>query len=399
MKAVPHKWTDHHTHRLFHLTMLTHASFLVIMILSSSLIWAWQVQSTSILITAEVHAINPSPAVILDPNNGGSLFSGKESSLPQEKAPSSRKPSEMTLDQKEPAVIFLPFVPDLKSPGKALPALEKINIPGIGPVPLVRASAPVFSGHTNIPFAWIYLEIHSLVVRATTQADEHGNWSWQSSENLENGLHRIVITSIDPNDDQIQASSEYNFYIDPHTIPEARPLPANKPSPNNRDNLFDVLVSIPTQFKEISAGDQLLAKIKLVNFGKVGHPVDVGVSYTIEDEQNNLIMENSETVAVATQLSYVKTFQTASNLPVGQYRLIVRVPSEDLIATSTEVFGIVHSPLAAISAGKQANSLMFQGLMGLLFLFSLILYFEYNKVVTLSHHIRMITEKDLPSQI
>ena len=393
MRLIPKNWTHHHAHRAFHLAMLTHTLLMVGIILSAVCVLSWRAQgvSESVAISAEVEVINDTPAII---------ESGFSNTFSQPIAPGIvPAPEEVTLDHKEPEVEVIVETNEPEDLAqKESTKLSTIRVPGLGMVPLYHSTAPTFFGRTNIPFAWIYLEIHSVVIKVTTQADAEGYWNWESTEKLDGGLHKMLVTSVDPNNESTRATTRYDFYI---TVPTElhSAIPQNTPAIGNKGTLFDVFISIPTQFKKIAAGDDVVARIKLVNFGQAGHPVDVGVQYIIEDKDGEVIRQSSETIAVATQISLIKTFVTSSTLPPGTYRFIVRVPSKDIIATAFESFQVMDPEVIPIGNGKLDYTMLFQTLLAMIILFSLISYFEYNKVLALSDRIRRANEFDLASQI
>ncbi len=267
-------------------------------------------------------------------------------------------------------------------------------------LPVFETQNPTFLGTSDIPNAIVIISIHSSqVIQATTYADSSGSWSWQSGEAVLPGVHTINLTVQDPNDPLIFAKESLRFYINPAAV--AKPTPHYLQNPKfipslASNNLFDVIVKIPQQFQTVSPGDELVASIKLINFGSAGNPVDVIVQYIVEDSTGKIIMQSSQTMAVATQLSVLKTFYINPDLPEGTYKFTARVPSKDIIATSADSFtvkGGVFLPLS--SDGKVSYMIFFQALMALLFLFSLVLYFEYNKVSILSQIIKKVDEQDL----
>lgn len=398
MQTAPNKWTLHHTHRIFHLVILAHIFIVLVLVFSLIMIQAWQVQSQS----ADVNLTAKVPSIIDGPHitESGTSFSPPPAPTPTP-TPTPDQTPQPTLDKKAPMVESKPFAETPVGDDQTSQAKESatIEVPGVGSVPLLRTSTPTFRGHTNIAFALIYLEIHSTIIRATTQADQNGDWTWESTEILDKGLHKIIIESVDPNNEAIHATTTVNFYIKPATAQTKNTQPRNTVALDNGGNLFDILVSIPSQFQEIQPGDQLLAKIKLVNFGKAGQPVDVEVQYTIENDQGKVILQSSETLAVATQISFIKTFFTSQDLPSGFYKLITRVPSRNLIATATTTFKISGASVAALGNGKIDYSTVFQALIGLFLFFCIVGYMEFNKVTALSGIIRQIDETDLITQI
>lgn len=135
--------------------------------------------------------------------------------------------------------------------------------------------------------------------------------------------------------------------------------------------LFDILVEIPDTYKVLSAGDQILTSIKLVNIGSAGR-IDVYLDYEITDRQGNVVLKKRETVAVETQASFVRTFDLPENLPPGNYHLSARLTYFDgRFAESEHSFTIVE-PVKS-SAFQKKISYVILGIAGLgliLFLFA-----------------------------
>ncbi len=388
----PKPWTRHHAHRMYHLSFAMCFSFVAITVLWGSTLSWWQAQadqlslSGDVSLSATVQQINPGPAVAL----------GRGSSAPPGTSPGPEVPAN-PLPQ-----------PQLTSPSASVePEASALNSKKLVTLPSGKKTwvyvytnqYPQFSGRTNIPNALIFLEIHSAItIRATTTADKNGNWQWASPVPIPSGFHKLAIIAQDPNDSRIMAAAVMNFFIQPPAngiiaFPSPNVL---EPAPGNQGNLFDVFVKIPSRFKQFAPGEELIAQVKLINFGSPGTPVDTPVRYTIEDSNHKVIMESQDTVAVATQLSIVKTFFTSNSLPEGTYTLIVRVPTKDAIALASDTFELKGGPVLALSENVRVDfTLVFQALLALFFLFVIISYFEYNKAVNLSLVIKRASEQDL----
>lgn len=81
--------------------------------------------------------------------------------------------------------------------------------------------------------------------------------------------------------------------------------------------LFDIRM----EFTNEEIGEELVAKITLINFGEPGQ-VNTTVKYTISDAFGKIVYEETETVPVETQVEYLKTFGT-SKFGDGEYMLTV----------------------------------------------------------------------------
>jgi hypothetical protein len=106
--------------------------------------------------------------------------------------------------------------------------------------------------------------------------------------------------------------------------------------------IFDIIITIPNDYKIVNPGDQLLATIKLVNLGSAGR-IDVSLDYWIADSEQNILLENKETVAVETQASFVKTFVIPADAKSGQYSLNAKLTySETKQATAGDSFKVAE---------------------------------------------------------
>jgi hypothetical protein len=109
--------------------------------------------------------------------------------------------------------------------------------------------------------------------------------------------------------------------------------------------LFDIIVTIPSDYKIVNPGDQLLATIKLVNLASAGR-IDVSLDYWITDVEQNIISKNKETVAIETQASFVRTFDIPMNAKPGKYYLNAKLTySETGEATADNSFEIAEKQI------------------------------------------------------
>jgi hypothetical protein len=385
MRVAPKKWTYHHTQRLYHISMLAcfvFINFVIIFGIFAVLFEAnagqYSLTPESVGVSATVPGIASGPIEVAQSSNSSGGGGGYSSPLPAGVTP------QVTVRASDKA----PLQPVKTAGGKT------VNIPAYS------TQNPDFNGTTNIKDAIIFLDLNfSPQIHAATYADLDGNWSWFSGEAIRPGIYRLKVTAQDPEDLTLSANTGLDFEILPQAQPEFTPPYSSNlisPAPSKGGNLFDVLVKVPAQFQTIAPGDDLVANIKLINFGSAGNPVDVTVQYVIEDDHNQVIMESSQTVAVATQLSFLKTFNTNPSFPQGNYKLIVRVPSKDVIATSADSFTVKGEAVIPLGPGTKVNfTVFFQALLIMLFLFSLISYFEFNKVSVLSRFIKKVDEEDL----
>src|SRR4051812_38232432 len=71
-------------------------------------------------------------------------------------------------------------------------------------------------------------------------------------------------------------------------------------------------------YARVAPGESLPISVKLSNFGS-SNEVDITVNYGIFDTRGHQIYTTSETVAVQTTASYIKTLQIPLGTPAGNY--------------------------------------------------------------------------------
>lgn len=105
--------------------------------------------------------------------------------------------------------------------------------------------------------------------------------------------------------------------------------------------LFDISLDIPSKYKELLAGEELLLQTSLFNLGDLGK-TDVKIEYIIKDFEGNILLEESEVVGVETQVSFSKMIKLSSNLKPGDYVAIVQARYDGSLGGSNSVFRIVE---------------------------------------------------------
>jgi hypothetical protein len=128
-------------------------------------------------------------------------------------------------------------------------------------------------------------------------------------------------------------------------------------------SLFDIETTIPSQYKKVLPGAEILGTIKLLNVGSAGR-IDVFLKHWITGPAGQIISESRETVAVETQNYFVRAFDLPDNSPQGSYRLHTQLsyPGLKTEPISSAVF-IVESRAKNYGWG----ALAFLGVVGLLF--------------------------------
>lgn len=150
-------------------------------------------------------------------------------------------------------------------------------------------------------------------------------------KNLKDGLYYLRTTLSSPFGES-QAETSFN-------VAEEEP----KAWIIIRFSLFDIDVTIPDDYKQVSPGDELLSSIKLINVGSEGR-IDVFLDYEIRGPNGEILLKKKETVAVETQANFVRTFDIPDNTPPGQYTLYAKIIYADgKEAIGEELFEIVEA--------------------------------------------------------
>ncbi len=114
--------------------------------------------------------------------------------------------------------------------------------------------------------------------------------------------------------------------------------------------LFDISLDIPPKYKEILAGEELLLQSTLFNLGEVGK-TDVSIEYIIKDFEGNTIIQESEVVAVETQVSFSKFFKMPSDIKKGDYVAISQARYDGSLGSSSAIFRIVEKETPKLNTG------------------------------------------------
>ncbi len=110
-------------------------------------------------------------------------------------------------------------------------------------------------------------------------------------------------------------------------------------------SLFDISLDIPEENRIIKLGENLKGQITLIQAG-LQEPTDVAIHYIVKDFEDNVYLEESETIMVYKQKSYEHEFNT-QNLPVGDYVIGAEVIYEGGVATASYPFEVVEKEITS----------------------------------------------------
>jgi hypothetical protein len=109
----------------------------------------------------------------------------------------------------------------------------------------------------------------------------------------------------------------------------------------NPEALFDVSVSVLSNYKKISQGEKASVLIDMTNIGLSGKAVDVELSLYLADSEKKLVSDISkETIAVKTDLSITRKVVIPANLEDGVYLVIAEIKYNNLPASSYDTIEV-----------------------------------------------------------
>ena len=97
--------------------------------------------------------------------------------------------------------------------------------------------------------------------------------------------------------------------------------------------------------KEILAGEDLIVKIQLINFGKAER-TDVLLEYKITDSEGKNIFSQLESAAIETKLDLIKRISLPKDIDFGEYTLQVNAMYDGKIASSRANFKVVKKEIS-----------------------------------------------------
>ncbi|MFO7872217.1 MAG: hypothetical protein R6U26_01080 [Candidatus Undinarchaeales archaeon] len=120
--------------------------------------------------------------------------------------------------------------------------------------------------------------------------------------------------------------------------------------------------SIPKGLNQIAPGDSLPFTVVLTNFGNKTK-TDVTILYEVRDGSNNTVFESSETVAVETTASFIRSIEFPSDFKPGTYFLVVEIlyPGQISPAVSSMKFEVLPGLFGIFLKDLVAILLVFTG--------------------------------------
>jgi len=105
----------------------------------------------------------------------------------------------------------------------------------------------------------------------------------------------------------------------------------------SKESLFDVKVEIPEGFLEALPGEELFANIKIISLGEAKKK-DIKIEYFIKNEENDIILTETETIIIETEARFVKSFEIPLDAKSGTYVLYVKTTEGESSASASAWF-------------------------------------------------------------
>ncbi|MEK6918148.1 MAG: hypothetical protein AABW51_04330 [Nanoarchaeota archaeon] len=140
----------------------------------------------------------------------------------------------------------------------------------------------------------------------------------------------------------------------------------------SREALFDIKIRVPSEFKNVIAGNDVRAFVNLLNVGLYGTPVDVDLVLYITDFNKLVLYESSkEVIAVKTNLSVPRDLHVPLGTKTGTYIVLGEAKYGNITISTYDTFNVIEK--------KYLRATFFLLILGILLLVFLILFFLYKR--------------------
>ena len=118
----------------------------------------------------------------------------------------------------------------------------------------------------------------------------------------------------------------------------------------SEESLFDVNVEVLEKYKEVLPGEDVFAQIQVFNL-KEGGRIDIDVEYTIRDVQGMITLGERETLAIDTQVEFVRDIRLPRDIAPGAYVFAVKIVRAGTTSVSTDVFEVKKAGILEFASG------------------------------------------------
>lgn len=285
--------------------------------------------------------------------------------------------------------------------------IENINIashPAVPP-PIIENDTPRITGTTSIPKAKIKIEIYSDKIVGTTRANSAGYWSWKVPVALAEGYHKIIITTIDPDDSSRTSTASAIFRIFKGKIATGPPSAGNEariPGNLSLSIFLNMWITVENADKTVYSGDELKIKTDLnLNPVDFSAPREIELNYAVTDMEDNSILEQKEKVFLTEKKQTVfKNILIPRLFEQGNYKVKVKTEYLGEVASAEDGFFTKEPLILKLGGGFIAtypellSKLGTASLWLLLCLIIWLILFSREYWLQL-HALRHITEKNL----
>jgi len=110
-----------------------------------------------------------------------------------------------------------------------------------------------------------------------------------------------------------------------------------------KEALFDIAVNIPTEYKNVLAGEKMSVFVDMLNIGLYGTAVDAELFLYIMDFDKLILYEASkETLAVETNLSIVRELYVPEETKKGTYLVFGKVKYNNITISTYDTFNVLE---------------------------------------------------------
>jgi len=274
-------------------------------------------------------------------------------------------------------------------------AIESKNIASLEDVPQITVQKPTFSGHTNIPYAKIFITLHSgPEITAITYANGNGYWSWTSPETLDLGSHTIETIAVDPNDSTITATDSFSFEIVEKTTSQTN-ANSHKKKEIKKTNLaqrptpaiittapFEIAVSVRNPDQIVYAGNNLSFNVDFIKKSPTLANQDYKIFYDVIDSDGRTVSEIYENINPTQIDSLEKNILIPILTKAGKYKIIVKAYDGRNLIEGEDFFQVKELPVVSVGSTSISLTQIMQSLGWI----SLLLFLLFLILLGIEHH-------------
>lgn len=381
MKIRPKKWSHHHVHRLYHISMGLCFVFIVLVIITGMVAFWLQAKADDNLpktkivnITAQVGGINSGP---ISEGNVVPVAPGKQ----------------------------IPTVTIYAEPYGQVPQKPLVLNGQTVPAYAFGVANPAFSGQASAGNSLLFISVQGPTsLNSTALAGNDGKWLWQSPQTLLPGTYLITVTVYNQNDFSKFSTAKTWFTVSPVAGGQSgsgassgeNSHPGVVDQPVVGKPLFGIFFEVLKEYKKINVGDKVVAAITIVRNGSNEQVQNQIIEYKVVGVDGAVIMESKDSVSFSQMSRFLKTILTAPKTKPGVYTVIVTSTYQGIISTASDTFvleDVLPGTSSTIASPESAPVILWGALVGLLLLFLFLVLVAYHQVRLVSRHIREHDER------